>query len=570
MSMVESSLPSLPHVVRRKRTLLIAGAISAVIFVLILLSGLAIWLLRDSAAPLPDSAVPLPAADEQSSRTNATVPEATVSATPAAAPGVIPLSLRIPAFQNNLGVTITYAREPQFTLSLGTVTRTIENPTAARAPVAGSPYSVLRIKDAAGVVIHEQPFAVTTQVELVSADATVAQPLYQLPESATYIVIPVQAQRPPTLVEIASSQGTIIAQKTINFLELPVTPSTKGTISDPAFSAATPVTLWARLRQTMYASAQTNTAPQCSDGADNDGDLQFDSQDPGCHTDNDPTNLASFQGLDNDETDAPPSTTPPPTASPSQTPSPPPPCTSNCFNIVVAGHDAIAVKQLADNTRTMLKSLEPWKTYASQVRVVPVTVPKEHDLRCLTIEGNDGNNYPSCPNDAAIAGAITGVTWHTIIVTTDVNCNCGTVADINTSDVAAVGKNAGAAVVGHELGHSVGRMVDEYYYRFGFQGGPLGPNCFDSEQSCRDATTKFTSAVCSLGCRAVDTWRPSTQKMHSVLASEYGPLEACVMAERIRQVVGGQQQFGECEVPEKSVEPPPPPAREGDYYGGRR
>lgn len=46
-------------------------------------------------------------------------------------------------------------------------------------------------------------------------------------------------------------------------------------------------------------------ATQCSDGADNDGDSVIDAADPGCHTDNDPTNEGSFDPTDDDETDAP-------------------------------------------------------------------------------------------------------------------------------------------------------------------------------------------------------------------------------------------------------------------------
>lgn len=44
--------------------------------------------------------------------------------------------------------------------------------------------------------------------------------------------------------------------------------------------------------------------PQCSDTADNDGDGLIDKADPGCHSDGDATNDASYEPADDDETDA--------------------------------------------------------------------------------------------------------------------------------------------------------------------------------------------------------------------------------------------------------------------------
>jgi LPXTG-motif cell wall-anchored protein len=43
--------------------------------------------------------------------------------------------------------------------------------------------------------------------------------------------------------------------------------------------------------------------PECSDKIDNDGDGKIDANDPGCHSDNDATNNASYNPNDNDETD---------------------------------------------------------------------------------------------------------------------------------------------------------------------------------------------------------------------------------------------------------------------------
>ncbi len=51
------------------------------------------------------------------------------------------------------------------------------------------------------------------------------------------------------------------------------------------------------------APAEVARTPQCSDGIDNDGDGVADTNDPGCHTDNDATNPDSYRANDDDETD---------------------------------------------------------------------------------------------------------------------------------------------------------------------------------------------------------------------------------------------------------------------------
>ena len=60
------------------------------------------------------------------------------------------------------------------------------------------------------------------------------------------------------------------------------------------------------LKETTAASESLTVAPeagvQCVDGEDNDGDGVADEADPGCHTDGDATNAASFDPTDNDET----------------------------------------------------------------------------------------------------------------------------------------------------------------------------------------------------------------------------------------------------------------------------
>ncbi len=62
------------------------------------------------------------------------------------------------------------------------------------------------------------------------------------------------------------------------------------------------------LKETTAASESLSVAPeagpQCQDGEDNDGDGVIDANDPGCHSDGDATNTASYVATDDDERDS--------------------------------------------------------------------------------------------------------------------------------------------------------------------------------------------------------------------------------------------------------------------------
>ena len=65
------------------------------------------------------------------------------------------------------------------------------------------------------------------------------------------------------------------------------------------------VCLSEKTAQCMVASSSSSSSagvtPQCSDGADNDGDQRIDTLDPGCHSDGNPHNAGSYVPADNDE-----------------------------------------------------------------------------------------------------------------------------------------------------------------------------------------------------------------------------------------------------------------------------
>ena len=59
-----------------------------------------------------------------------------------------------------------------------------------------------------------------------------------------------------------------------------------------------------RLAHSEVSAAACTPLPQCSDGVDNDADVKVDSADPGCHSDGNAGNPASYVPSDNDEHDA--------------------------------------------------------------------------------------------------------------------------------------------------------------------------------------------------------------------------------------------------------------------------
>src|SRR5207244_2597437 len=56
-----------------------------------------------------------------------------------------------------------------------------------------------------------------------------------------------------------------------------------------------------RLAHAEVTAGACAAAPQCSDKADNDGDAKIDAADPGCHSDGNASNPATYVPSDNDE-----------------------------------------------------------------------------------------------------------------------------------------------------------------------------------------------------------------------------------------------------------------------------
>lgn len=250
-----------------------------------------------------------------------------------------------------------------------------------------------------------------------------------------------------------------------------------------------------------------------------------------------------------------PSPSPSPSTSPTAAPTARPP--QNRYTIIIIneiGGEA-AIPATVEVTRQML-NVHPWKKYADRIDIVPIS--NSSPLNCTLFAGS----YPMCPDQDAVFSAVEDglreqhpnrpPTWDTIIVTTNVDCNCGSVA---APPIAAVGSSPSVQLVTHELGHSVGEMVDEYVYQRVSSDTPpyaLDANCFMTEVSCKGAIEPFAgnpAAQCSPGCSGgvAVTWRPATRIMHNTYNPlEFGPLEACLMEVHILEGLGEGSGDFEC------------------------
>ncbi len=242
--------------------------------------------------------------------------------------------------------------------------------------------------------------------------------------------------------------------------------------------------------------------------------------------------------------------------------------TDDRFTIVVisdVGVGSAGFFSVVNQTKQML-FIDPWSKYAGQVDVL--TVSNGINLGC-----NGAGNFVTCSNDATAMGLAyqADADWDAIIIVTSAPCDCGYVG-LGFPPITAVGQGATQKVLVHELGHSIGHMIDEYgYQQGGFTQLPRtdSQNCFGSEALCEDALKKEglegqPGAQCSLGCSQVNTWRPATRIMHnSYNTLKFGPLEECYMGRKIAQAIGQEH---DCSKPTPSNSPIPTPTPDG-YWG---
>jgi len=197
------------------------------------------------------------------------------------------------------------------------------------------------------------------------------------------------------------------------------------------------------------------------------------------------------------------------------------------------------VEESARDTRAML-SIEPWATFANRVEVIPIV--NSQPLGCVLIELLPGVAFPQCPNDGQVIAAVEQEVpqWDAIVVVYPYSCKCGSVG-LNFPPITTVGYNSTPALIVHELGHAIGKMKDEYLYKYGAIGNPPGENCFLTRDECLAAIEELPGegAECREGCADIYQWRPANRIMHnSYVPLRFGPVEKCIMGQAIASIIG--------------------------------
>ena len=165
------------------RRLTTIGSIIAIIAVLGLIAFFITWLLGPSKPTLELEGEPTPGQ--------------------AVAPSAIP--------RKSLAVTISFTRDPIFTLSIKGVTRSTSIPTAEyfRPLDDQVPFSIIRLRDLAGTIITEEKFHMSTQV-IAEGESIEDTFVYEYPERDEIVVFSLPSNATPSSVELLSSAGATL------------------------------------------------------------------------------------------------------------------------------------------------------------------------------------------------------------------------------------------------------------------------------------------------------------------------------------------------------------------------
>ena len=165
------------------RRLTTIGSVIAIIAVLGLIAFFITWLLGPSKPTLELEGEPTPGQ--------------------AVAPSAIP--------RKSLAVTISFTRDPIFTLSIKGVTRSTSIPTAEyfRPLDDQVPFSIIRLRDLAGTIITEEKFHMSTQV-IAEGESIEDTFVYEYPERDEIVVFSLPSNATPSSVELLSSTGATL------------------------------------------------------------------------------------------------------------------------------------------------------------------------------------------------------------------------------------------------------------------------------------------------------------------------------------------------------------------------
>ena len=528
---VPSGVPTpQPEPRSRRRVLLIIGGVVVVLVLLMVVILAAVLLLWRSAGvdePLFDFGN-LPFAGERAAdeSTVATGDEVVIpEVSPAPSPS--PVSTTSETGRDNLLVEVRYVQGTAFDLEITDVRKT-DGPENVRffAPAPDGPFSTVRVVGPAGQTIYSSSFSIPTTIILDSSDDT-PQSVEALTDHTETLIVSLAGAVTPVAVELLTAGNQVLDREDFSFDQLPR--------KDAESIVHLPDEVSLDFGQSSRQGFDT-TGSLSSERSFLCGVVQWLKR---------PFALAQEAP---EEPEAP--------AEPKET-----------FKIVVAnaGVSNATVDLIRGQVDTMVAEISPWSIYKDRVVVVTFSgrVP---GCEAKTFPGL--GTYPVCQDKAAVMAAIQK--FHpdvdAVVAVANVPCSCGVVF---SAPIAAVGVKAGYGLIAHELGHAVGYMVDEYFYKVG-KNAPNGPNCFPSAAACEEATRDFPTAECSAGCnRAIRTasYRPASLLMHNEYDDlRFGPLEHCLMEQRIVAALG--EILEGCS--DASGGHVGRPARQGDYYGGGR
>lgn len=224
------------------------------------------------------------------------------------------------------------------------------------------------------------------------------------------------------------------------------------------------------------------------------------------------------------------------------------PCGGNHFFIVVTNDWAPSsdpdhhvtetkLKSMVDKafeeTEKMLKELPPWPDYASCI-IAYFKYNLDTPLDC-----DPDPIFPSCANEQQVHDYTGAGADATIVVVPWITGFSVSATVEPWKSVVALNPHSGIKhlIIGHELGHAVGQMTDEYGGGFGF-AHPPGPNCFVDASECTIAgvdrdVQDAPGFECKRGCNDAYSYRPSSKLMYKPVVADYGPLETCIMRDHI-------------------------------------
>lgn len=238
-----------------------------------------------------------------------------------------------------------------------------------------------------------------------------------------------------------------------------------------------------------------------------------------------------------------------------------------CFFVAVVGDRDADTASAIQGVTAMANGISPWNKYADKIMVIPIENSADLGCRLTPIEGQD-RSIVTCPYEDRIHQSLSSILWHAAVVVAPSDCNCGTVTRMGNR-ITGVGTGVDDYTIAHELGHSIGKLVDEYTYLYGYSGASGGPNCFTSQNECLAKRQQFPDLECQPGCRSTGQFRPYTLMMHTFGSRVMGSFDACLTEVEVTRNLGLPAPPN-CENPDLPPDPSPAPGQETSYWGWRR